>query len=188
MIPATRLAWLQLTREPLRLLVALAGVAFAVILVFMQLGFEDALFTSAVTVQRHLRGDLFIVNPQSAYMAVMKTFTRRRLYQVLGVDGVAGVEPVYTLLAPWKNPYTGRSREIFLLAFDPDANILDIPAVATQRRLIRMPHVILFDDASRPEFGPVAADFRSGMQATTEVHGYRVTVGGLFRLGVSFGI
>ena len=35
MIPAARLAWLQLGREPLRLLVAIAGVAFAVILVFM---------------------------------------------------------------------------------------------------------------------------------------------------------
>ena len=42
------LAWLQLKREKLRLVVATSGAAFAVILIFMQLGFQDALFESAV--------------------------------------------------------------------------------------------------------------------------------------------
>ena len=35
------LAWLLLTRQPLRLLVAIAGISFAGILMFMQLGFRD---------------------------------------------------------------------------------------------------------------------------------------------------
>ena len=39
----TPLAWLQLTREKIRLVIALAGIAFAVILMFMQLGFQAAL-------------------------------------------------------------------------------------------------------------------------------------------------
>ena len=38
------LAWLLLTRQPMRLAVALAGITFAGILMFMQLGFRDALF------------------------------------------------------------------------------------------------------------------------------------------------
>ena len=37
---AAWLAWRQLVRERLRLVVALAGVAFAVVLMFMQLGFR----------------------------------------------------------------------------------------------------------------------------------------------------
>ena len=41
------LAWLQLAHEPLRLFAATAGIAFAVILMLMQLGFEDALLSSA---------------------------------------------------------------------------------------------------------------------------------------------
>ena len=40
-------AWLQLGREPLRLLVGVAGVAFAVILVFMQLGFRSSMYAVA---------------------------------------------------------------------------------------------------------------------------------------------
>ena len=38
------LAWLLLTRQPLRLMVAIAGISFAGILMFMQLGFRDGLF------------------------------------------------------------------------------------------------------------------------------------------------
>lgn len=42
------LAWLQLTRERTRLVIALAGIAFADILMFMQLGFREALFDSTL--------------------------------------------------------------------------------------------------------------------------------------------
>jgi len=188
MIPAARLAWLQLSREPLRLLVAIAGVTFAVILVFMQLGFEDALFTSAVAIHTRLRGDLVLLNPRSAYMATMQTFSRRRLYQARSHPGVAAVTPVYMRLAPWKNPATGESREIFVVGLDPDADVLDIPAIAAQRRLIRLTDVALFDEASRPEFGPVVAAVGAGRPVSAEVLGHRLSVRGLFRLGSSFGI
>src|SRR5262249_27243450 len=102
MISPAALAWLQLAREKLRLAIALAGVAFAVILVFMQIGFEDALFTSAVTVHGHLRADLVLLDPQSPYVATLKPFSRRRLYQALAVPEVADVSPVYMHLATWK--------------------------------------------------------------------------------------
>ena len=40
-------AWLQLIHEKGRLAAAVAGIAFAVILMLVQLGFEDALLSSA---------------------------------------------------------------------------------------------------------------------------------------------
>ena len=43
------LAWLLLTRQPLRLAGAIAGISFAGILMFMQLGFRDGLFDTSVT-------------------------------------------------------------------------------------------------------------------------------------------
>ena len=42
------LGWLQLRHRPVRLMVALSGIAFAVLLVMMQVGFRSALFESAV--------------------------------------------------------------------------------------------------------------------------------------------
>lgn len=59
MMLAIPIAWLQLTRQRVRFLVTLAGIAFVAILLFMQLGFQDALFESAVKVHRSLQGDIF---------------------------------------------------------------------------------------------------------------------------------
>jgi len=42
------LSWMLLTRQPVRLFVALAGISFAGILMFMQLGFRDGLFYASV--------------------------------------------------------------------------------------------------------------------------------------------
>ena len=54
------LAWLLLARQPVRLLVALAGIAFAGILMFMQLGFRDGLFEASVTVHKLFDADLVL--------------------------------------------------------------------------------------------------------------------------------
>lgn len=188
MISAVRLAWLQLRREKLRLTIALSGVAFAVLLIFMQLGFQDALFTSSVSVHRRLLADIVLISPQSAYLASMKTFPRRRLYQALGFEGVESVSPVYTQLLPWKNPETGRNRDIFIAGFNPAETVLALPEVNAARAKFRQPDVVVFDDASRPEFGPIAATFKTGGAVETEVNTRRVTVEGLFTLGTSFGI
>jgi putative ABC transport system permease protein len=51
-----------------------------------------------------------------------------------------------------------------------------------------MPDVVLFDALSRPEFGPIAESFGAGEAVTTEVGNRRISVGGLFEVGTSFGM
>jgi putative ABC transport system permease protein len=163
-------------------------VTFAVVLVFMQVGFQDALFQSAVTVHRHLRADLVLINPHSSILALPKTFPRRRLYQALGFAGVESVHPVYTAILRWKNPVTTTTREMFMVGVNPAADVLAMPEMAAGRRLIRYPDVVLFDEASRPEFGPIAERVKAGEEVGTEANQHRVLVRGLFHLGTSFGI
>jgi putative ABC transport system permease protein len=182
------LAWLQLRREPVRLLVALAGVAFAVILVSMQLGLQSALFKSAVRLHNLLTADLVLISPSSQYLAAMKSFSRRRLYQAAGFPGVRSVEPVYAGMVPWKNPVTGKPRMIFVVGFDPVASAFNLPEVSANLDKIRLPDFVLFDRASRPEFGPVVAEIGDGNAVATEVGDHRISVAGLFDLGTSFGI
>ena len=182
------LAWLQLKREKVRLGAAIAGIGFAVLLVFMQLGFREAMFKSSVKVHDLLTADIVLVSPQSNYMALMKTFTRRRLYQALGFPGVAAVSPLYIGSAIWKHPKTGQSRQIFVLGVDPARPMLDVPELATDLVRLRTPDTVLIDRASRPEYGPIADMFAADGPLSTEVGDRRITVVGLFTLGTSFGI
>jgi putative ABC transport system permease protein len=185
---ATGLAWRQLRRQKVRFAVAIAGVAFAVVLMFMQVGFRDALFLGAVNLHQRLEADLVLIQPNYNILAFPTTFSRRRLYQALGFRGVRSVTPLYTAVGRWKNPVTGRTRDIFTIGIDPSEEVLDIPEVNARRTVIRYPDVVLYDELSRPEFGPVAATLRAGEEVVTEVSQRRVTVEGLFPLGVSFGI
>ena len=181
------LAWLQLSRERMRLFVALAGIGFADILMFMQLGFRDALFESAVVLHKNLQGDIFLISPQSTSTIAMKSFPTRRLYQTLGFEGVKSISPVYLDFALWKNPQTRGTRSILVLGFNPADSVLTLPGVTDNLGTLKIADVVLFDDTSRPEFGLVAQEFNAGKDVTTEVGGRRIRVGGLFSLGASFG-
>lgn len=187
MLLAIPLAWLQLLRERVRLLVALAGIAFAVILIMMQLGFQEALFTSAVTLHVNLEADIVLISPQSTALIAMKSFSQRRLYQALGFEGVASVSPLYLDFALWKNPVDRSTRQILVIAFDPNDSVISLPAVIANQDQIKLSDVVLFDSASRPEFGPIPQLYTEGNLVETEVSNRRVSVGGLFSLGASFG-
>jgi len=187
MILAIPLAWLQLVREKVRLLIALAGIGFAVILMFMQLGFRDALFDSAIRLHQSFQGDIFLISPQSTALIAMRSFSQRRLYQALGFEDVASVSPVYLDFALWKNPQNRRTRSILVIGIDPADTVFDVPGLQAALPQIQLPEVVLFDEDSRPEFGPVATELRQGKTVTTEVAGRRIKVGGLFKLGASFG-
>jgi putative ABC transport system permease protein len=179
---------LNLVREPARFLAATCGVVFAVVLVFMQLGLSDALYKSSVRLHDALSADIILISPQSPYLAAMKPFSRRRLQQARAVEGVASVGGIYAALTNWKNPENGSTRLILLVGFDPTKQVLEIPAVQEQQQVLRLPDKVLFDAASRREYGPVAAHFRAGRPVSTEVGRHLVTVAGLFEMGTSFGI
>ncbi|MCJ8282076.1 MAG: ABC transporter, partial [Rivularia sp. ALOHA_DT_140] len=85
----TPLGWLQLSRQKGRLLVAISGVAFADLLMLMQLGFRNALFNSATQLHESLRADIVLLSPQALNLQDLSTFTRRRLFQAMDIRGVA---------------------------------------------------------------------------------------------------
>ena len=150
------LSWMLLTRQPVRLLVALAGISFAGILMFMQLGFRDGLFDASVTVHRLFDADLVLISPRSASSVRMAGFPRRRLIQTLADPSVEGVTPVHWGLMLLRNPETRRNRAILALGFNPDDPFFLDPGLAEQTGVLKHKGRILFDRLSRPEFGPIA--------------------------------
>ena len=181
------LSWMLLTRQPVRLFVALAGISFAGILMFMQLGFRDGLFDASVTVHRLFDADLVLISPRSASSVRMAGFPRRRLIQTLADPSVEGVTPVHWGLMLWRNPETRRNRAILALGFNPDDPFFLDPGLAEQTGVLKQKGRILFDQLSRPEFGPIADWYNDGRVVETEIAGNRVRVEGLVSLGTSFG-
>ncbi|MFM7600148.1 MAG: FtsX-like permease family protein [Pseudanabaena sp.] len=202
MIFAVPLAWLQLTYEKSRLLVAIAGITFAVVLMFLQLGFRDALFTSAIRLQSNLVGDLVIISPQSTNLVGMRNFSKRRLYQALGMKEVASVNPLYIGLGAWKikEDPAGQTRNILVLGANPDAKVFRMAGAEANINQVKTRDVVLFDRASRAEFGPIVGEcgtlalkskfsddaFACNHLVTREVANRKLTIGGLFELGASF--
>ncbi|MEH1894449.1 MAG: ABC transporter permease DevC [Nostoc sp.] len=181
------LSWLQLTREKTRLAVALAGIAFADILMFMQLGFRDALYYSNVRFHNSLQGDIVLINSQSSAVLAMRSFSQRRLYKALDLPAVQSVHPIYLDFTIWKNPITGRPRSILIFGMNPETNIVNLPGVQENLDKLKLPDVVLFDRSSRVEYGPIAANYDQGKTVTAEVRRRQIKVGGLFTLGASFG-
>ena len=182
------LGWLQLKHKPLRLLVALAGIAFAVLLIMMQLGFRSALFESAVRFHERFDYDIALFSPDSVFIVRPQTFSVRRLAQAQGFEAVDSVTPVYIFPSVWKNPWNNARRSINTVGFHPDDRLLDIEGFDAVRERLRQQDVVLFDRASRPEFGPVAAAIEAGERVVTEINDREVEVTGLVEMGTSFGI
>ena len=186
-------AWLQLKYEKLRLLVAIGGISFAVILIFMQLGLRAALLDSAVALHSKLEGDIFLISPRSTSIIAMENFSEHRLYQALAFKEVKDVIPIYLGFAQWKNPQTRNYwRNIYVIGFDLNKNAFDIPGVNNNIDKLKEPDVVLFDAASRVEFGPVVREFNRKGRVKTEIGdrgpgNRKITVVGLFTLGTSFG-
>lgn len=180
------LAWAQLSWDKLRLSAALAGIVFAVALMLIQLGFSDALYRAAVEIHIRLKGDLVMLNSQYEYLLGAKTFSERHLHQTRSFAEVESVAPLYVGLGYWKNQETRRELPIFVIGVDPRIDTLDIPEVSANRAKLQVPDMVFFDEGSKPEYGSFRERLRDGGTALNEVSGRRVTVGGVFTLGISF--
>jgi putative ABC transport system permease protein len=181
-----RLAWEQLVVEKRRLLAALAGIGFAVMLQLMQLGIRDALFDSAVLLHNRLRADLVLTSPLYQNELAAGAVPRRRMYQLLTEPAIESITPLFTGVAPLKNLETGREMGINVIGFDPGRLPLDIPSAADKMYLLRIPDVAIIDIHSRPEFGPIPELLKTHSTVTTEVLRRRMRIAGVFELGLSF--
>jgi putative ABC transport system permease protein len=187
MLRKTPLAWFQVSREKMRLAVALAGIAFADMLMFIQLGFLDALLDGATKAHQNLQADLVLINPQFQTLFYVKSFPRERLYQTLSDEGVESVRELYINTAQWRSPETRLSRGILVWGIDPAKPAFNFPEVNQNLNQVKLLNQALFDRASRPEYGPVPELLKKAETVEAQVNGQTIQVSGLFTLGASFG-
>jgi putative ABC transport system permease protein len=178
----TPLAWLNLLHERNRLIVAIAGVSFAVLLIFMNLGFLGALTTSASQIYESMNAQIFLLSPQTLEISTANPFPRERLYQAKGVAGVQRAMPLYVGYQQWRNSETRRSRAMFVYGINPHDPVFTMPELQQPETIaiLERPDTVLIDRFSRPEFGAQTTGL------ITEANRRRVEIGGQYSLGGGF--
>ncbi|MBW4669998.1 MAG: ABC transporter permease DevC [Cyanomargarita calcarea GSE-NOS-MK-12-04C] len=182
----TPLAWRQLMKEKTRLIVAVAGIAFADVLMLIQMGFENALYDASIQPHRQLQADLVLIDPQMQSLFSVKSFARERLYQTLASETVASVTPIYIATGQWRNPETRLERAILVWGVDPTKPTFKMPEVNKNLDKIKQLNQVLFDIAGRPEYGVTANNFKKTGTFETELNSKTVYVSDLFVNGASF--
>ena len=183
------LGWLQLKAQKLRLVAAMMGITFAVILIFVQLEFREALFVSAVRYHTAMDYDLAMLSPKTDFMVSSKQFPRARLYQTLGFEGVESATAVYMRLVSWRNPVDpSNARNILAIGFDPAEPGFDRLLNDEQIEAIKIPDQVIFDRRGRDEYGPVRELLDAGEAVSAEINDRRVAVAGMYEVGTSFGL
>jgi putative ABC transport system permease protein len=182
MWPATHtlLAWLNLTHNKRRLAVSVVGVLGTVLMMFMQVGFRNALLDGQMALLERLRTDLVVLSKQTRTLAAPTAFSRRCLSQALAVAGVVAAQPLYSASTTWKKPHEHGAHAIRVLAVDPTAAVLLFPELERDREALRWADTALFDVRSKSYYGKVAP----GMQ--TELARRTLRIVGLFTLGTDF--
>ena len=182
----TPLAWKNLVHDARRLLVAISGVSFAVILIFMELGFLNALLESTVQVLRRLNGEIVIVSRAQYALVAGERFDRRRLEDAREIAGVASVSPVYieSSLATLRTPGQ-RGFPIRVLATPADDPAIDIPQFKSLAHALDRTGAALADVTSRRKYGfPELATSQAAYRG--ELNGKQLHLAGRFHLGIDF--
>lgn len=179
------IGWLQLTHSKSRLTVALAGVAFANVLVFVQLGISGGLTQTIELTYQPISADILITASDANTLADGSPLARQRMFQALSVPGVAEAAPLYLGVVDWMTD-GGASTSLQVYGLPPEARNLVNPDYANAFGTLRLPNTALLDRLSR------GLSFEAGTLPTAsrpleiELNGVTIDVIGSFAIGAGF--
>ena len=183
------LAWLQLKRQPVRYLVAVTGIGFAALLMYMQLGFQSGLLKSATKFYNALETDLVLISPATVNSGSYQQFPQSQLFQALGVEGIRETIPLYIANINAQQLDGIKPTSLRMIGYDPDLKVLDVPAINDQSNELKTPGFVLFDTlGSRIKTGPVGKTFKDDGPLDMISSDFEKTfrIKGLFALGSTF--
>jgi putative ABC transport system permease protein len=186
LLQRTPIAWLQVSNNPTKLLIGVAGVSFSNLLMFFQLGLMDSLYNSQKKPIMKLEADLVMVSSEYSNMGNLQDFPRNRLYQVLGVDGVESVSPLRIKRGTWITPSTRKSYDIYVYGVNLALPSLAFPEIEANRGSLQILRNGLFDRNSKAQYGDVVASLRGGQTFNVEINQRQVKIIDTFKMGATF--
>ncbi len=187
----TPIPWLQLRYQRAQTIAAVLGIAFTTILLFMQIGFRTSFLNTLTELPSLMRADLFLMNATTTSILKPSSFSQRRLFQVLAIEGVVSITPIYWAGLLMRDPSGAPDflRNVTTLGFSPASSPIALPGLDANIDLLKRADVFLIDDRSRPEFRPIIETVGAGGRYAIEVragsHQKRVFIEGLFTIGAN---
>ncbi len=192
----TPLALHNLSHQLGRTLVSVSGVGFALLLVFMQLGFQGAVSHTATNVYEHMRFDLLLRSTDYAHLYEPGRIAVSNLSVAAGVAGVREVVPMWMTLQNWRSlpPLENEKRmrgfrtqflPLAVMGVNPDDRVFDLQQIQDAQFQLASDQIVLVDDSTRPDYGPLNGrkftDKDSNRDA--EIGGQHFRIAGVFKLG-----
>jgi len=171
------------------------GVAFALLLIFMQLGFRGAVGNTATIVYGKLSGDLVMRSPDYVHLYEPRTIDRSWMNRVASHPDVEAVDPFFIMLHRWQNPVKnekcsdappdGSFRTVGMMGFQLDRPVIQVDELSEKIDLLKDPDALLIDRATRAEYGPENCKRFSDedIEKFTEMGGRKTRIAGHFKLG-----
>jgi putative ABC transport system permease protein len=179
------IGWLQLSHSRTRLIAAVAGVAFANLLVFMQLGIMGALNNSTVAPYALLNADIILSSQEGNTLTDSGNIARTYMFQALGVPGVAAATPLFIGSLPLT---LADGSSISLLSFGVDVAQAGFVAstIAPAMGRLAIENTVLLDKDTRGMPAEALASLATGGRFTFEANGKTLSAVGSMAVGGGF--
>ena len=168
-----RLAWRNLARDRVRLVITVVGVTFSVVLMALQLALLIGFAVTSSSLIDRANADFWIVPKGTRDVDQSGDLTERRRYQALALPGVAAAEKLIVRFVPWKRP-DGGVELVIVVGVDPNH-----PAVAPWNFVagsvdsLKIPDGIVIDELYAEKLGV------RHVGDTVEINGHRARIAGI---------
>jgi putative ABC transport system permease protein len=170
-----------------KLLLASAGIGFAVFLMFMQIGFRNALFDNTVQLARLLKADFFLVSPARYNLPSEQRFDRLWLDRARAVEGVQRIVPVYIERSITQLRVVGnKSRSIRAVGIPLEPGVVEPPQWQPLLAMLTDGRTALLDRRTKPSYGFARGDVQSLRQQEVELSGKQLRIIDQVSIGTDF--
>jgi len=182
----TPLAWKNLTSSPSKCFLAATGVGFAVILMFMQIGFRNALLDSNVQIFRLFSADLIVISRARYNVSTEQRFSRHLIDQATAQKGIKASCAVYAERGTASIQVEGsRARPIRVIAMQLASDFFADPKLFHKLSAADKQNAALVDRRSKSEYG-FGDDPEALRQQHLELNKKVLSVVDQFTLGTDF--
>ncbi len=191
----TPLALHNLWHQRVKTCVSVGGVAFALLLVFMQLGFMGAVSHTATNLLEQLEFDVLIRARDYVHLYEPGQIDRVHLSNAENTAGVRRAVPLWITIQNWRTlpsyqqqvagNFESQYLPIAVMAFEPEHCMFRIAEIQAMCSLLVRDDVVLLDDSTQANYGSWSASrfTQADIGRETEVGGRSFRIGGLFKLG-----